>query len=171
MPVENDKSSKEELAMSWKIFPALLGVALACTLILAADGETPPAPPGQAPVPKTISDEERAQQEKQIKATIDRIWQALMDKDQEAFARHCDKDWRLYSGHGNKISIERLFQIHQGIPGFRIETQNFAFHVRGPVAWVTYDAFMFGTDYIFTNIFERREGQWICVHMHESGKR
>lgn len=114
-----------------------------------------------------------------IKSVIDGAWAALGAQDESAFGNHVAPGWQLYTASGAKVDVAKLFGIHKAnMKGFKLVSSNLDVKVKGSVAWATYDAVMsgefkgkpWGGNFIMTNVFEKRNGKWVCVHMHESKK-
>jgi len=112
-----------------------------------------------------------------IAAQIEAMWSALGRHDRAAFSALCDDQWQLFTASARRLDVAQLFDLHEAnVRGFELAASGLAVHVRGDVAWATYDATMAGTlkgepwggEFLMTNLFERRGGAWVCVHMHES---
>lgn len=117
--------------------------------------------------------------EQEVTEALEDSWDALSRHDLEAFQSHTAPGWQLYTVMGNKISAERLLEIHTAnITNFSIDMSNLEVNATGPVAWVTYDGTIsalnqgeeWGGDFIFTTVFEHVDGEWVMVHKHESKK-
>jgi ketosteroid isomerase-like protein len=118
-----------------------------------------------------------AKEAQAIQAVIDGAWEALRKQDLNAFRQHCSDPWLLYTARGNKFSADKLFAVHKAnIRDFRLVASNVRIRVAGDIAWATYDAELsgqlkgepWGGSFIFTNIFRKKDGKWLCIHMHES---
>ena len=117
--------------------------------------------------------------EKQLRMTIRSMWRVLSQQDQAKFQNYCSPGWRLYTARGSRFDVDKLFSIHkENIQDFQLQPSNFEIHHKPQLTWVTYDAQMsalfkgepWGGDFIMTGIYEKRRGNWVCVHMHESKK-
>lgn len=117
--------------------------------------------------------------EQEVTEALEESWDALSRHDLEAYQSYTAPGWRLYTVMGNKISAERLLEIHSAnITNFSIDMSNLEIHATGPVAWVTYDGTIsalnqgeeWGGEFIFTTVFEQVDGEWKMVHKHESKK-
>lgn len=145
--------------------PLLL--ALSCLLLAGVPGFA-------AEAQRTGGGEERA-----IRQVTERMWKALREQKLEAFQKVCSEDWRLFTAGGSEFSAERLFAIHrENIRDFDLAIDRFNVRRQGDTAWATYHATMsgerlgepWGGDFLMTHIYERHDGEWICVHTHESKK-
>ncbi len=112
-----------------------------------------------------------------IQAVIDGTWYALQKQDINLFERYCSRDWMLYTALGNKFTANKLFEIHRAnIKNFKLIPSHMNIRIIGNMGWATYDAEMsgqikgkpWGGSFIFTNIFEKKNDRWECIHMHES---
>ncbi len=124
---------------------------------------------------QTASDEDI----KVINGLIDVMWESLQKQDLAAFKTNCAEDWHLYTARGIKLSADDLFKMHKAnVRDFKLVSSQVQIHISGDTAWATYDAEMsgqikgnpWGGSFIFTNIFQKKNGSWVCVHMHESKK-
>lgn len=129
--------------------------------------------------PATEASEGEREDSAAIKTLTDEMWKALGDHDLELFSSLCSDEWTLFTAAGNRFSVERLFEVHrENIRGFELEPSNVQVRVNGDHAWATYDAVMsgelqgepWGGEFLMTHIYERRNGDWVCVHTHESRK-
>ncbi len=114
---------------------------------------------------------------KRIKTLIDSLWKSLQEQDLAAFKANCTENWNLYTARGIKLSADELFEMHKAnVRDFNLVSSQVNIHISGDMAWGTYDAEMsgqikgkpWGGSFIFTNIFQKEDGKWMCVHMHES---
>lgn len=116
------------------------------------------------------------QAREQTRVTLDAFWDGVKKQDAEAIKAVTGDGFLLYTARGNKVSVDRLMEIHKE----RIPEKNFTFAMRdlkvnggGRMAWATWDATMgvgdqpWG-DFIMTAVLERQEEGWVLVHMHES---
>lgn len=114
-----------------------------------------------------------------IRTLTTEMWRALGKQNLEEFRSFCSDNWKLLTAAGNRFSAERLFEVHQeNIRGFNLESSGMKVHVEGDFAWATFDAVMsgdrqgepWGGEFLMTQIFERQDDGWQCVHTHESRK-
>jgi len=147
----------------------LTSTLLAFTLLLTACA-------GEGPDSATSS-YDPAIAEQQITQALEESWEALSRHNLEEYQRYTAPGWTLYTVMGNKISAERLLEIHTAnITNFNLDMRNLEIHQSGPMAWVTYDGTIsglrqgedWGGEFIFTTIFELQNGEWKMVHKHES---
>ena len=118
----------------------------------------------------------QAQAQEQTRVTLDAFWDGVKKQDAEAIKAVTGENFMLYTARGNKLSVDRLMEIHKE----RVPEKNFTFAMRdlkvnggGRMAWATWDATMGVGDqpwgaFIMTAVLERQEEGWVLVHMHES---
>lgn len=154
--------------MTRRIATAFPLVALLISLVACASHRPAPSLP-------TYGDNAAAREK--IQEVLDASWEALSVQDLAEFNQYVSDDWHLYTAMGNKLPSATLFDIHQAnITNFRLTYTDLVVHVHGDVAWATYDATMsglrqgedWGGDFIFTQVFQRLNGEWIILHSHES---
>lgn len=114
-----------------------------------------------------------------IRDSIDQMWAALAEQDQERFENLSAEKWQLFTAAGSKFDADRLFEVHrENLTGFQLQGDNFDIHLRDDFAWCTYEATMaaerqgepWGGTFLMTHLLEKREGKWISIHTHESKK-
>lgn len=115
--------------------------------------------------------------EESVRAAIDEMWSALGAQDQDRFQRATAPEWQLVTGRGAKVDAARLLATHrERIKGFKLVATNMSIRVKNDVAWAVYEAEMsahaqgqpWGGNFIVTNVLERRDGAWVCVHTQET---
>ena len=114
-----------------------------------------------------------------IEQLIRSLWDALSIQDEAAFQQHAAPGWTLVTAIGNRFSVEKMFSVHKAnLKNFQIESSNLEIHLSGSFAWATYDATLsadmkgdpWGGEFVMTNLFEKQQEEWKCIHMHETRK-